>query len=91
MRYLFAALCVAVLFAGLLFGALNPEPVQVDLYLRAFELRLGAALLIAVLVGALVGGFCAALALSLQARRRRRRAPAAAAGTALVPAGGEGE
>jgi lipopolysaccharide assembly protein A len=73
MRYLFAAVCVLVLLAGLLFGALNPQPVGIDLYLYAFELRLGVALLAAVLLGALLGGLCAALALGLQRRRQRRR------------------
>jgi lipopolysaccharide assembly protein A len=72
MRFLFFTLCVVVLLAGLLFGALNPQPVSVDLYLIAFDLRLGVALLIAVLVGALIGGLCAATAMTLRRRRSQR-------------------
>jgi lipopolysaccharide assembly protein A len=87
MRYLFAVLCVLVLLAGLLFGALNPQPVVVDLYLVAAELRLGVALLLAVLVGAVLGGMCAALTLTLRRRRQRIANPA---GPVVLPATGTG-
>ena len=73
MRYLFTLLCIAVLLLGLLFGALNPQAVTIDLYFLSLPASLGVALLGAVLLGALVGGMCAALALAMQARRRRRR------------------
>jgi lipopolysaccharide assembly protein A len=87
MRYLFAILFAVVLASGLLFGALNPQPVTVDLYYFAFEPRLGVALLLALLLGAVLGGVCAAFALGLRRRRQRR---ALAAEPASLPVSGAG-
>ncbi len=89
MRYLFVVACLLVLLLGLIFGALNAQPVSIDLYFISLDARLGAALLTAVLLGAVLGGLCAAFALALRGRRRRRRERPAATATAMTPAGGE--
>ena len=73
MRYLFVVACLLVLLLGLLFGALNPQPITIDLYLREIDVRLGVALLLAVLIGAVLGGICAAIAFALRQRRRMTR------------------
>jgi lipopolysaccharide assembly protein A len=87
MRYLFVVLCVVVLSAGLLFGALNPQAVAIDLYYVSFELRLGVALLLALLCGALLGGLCAALALGLKRRREQQRRVMDAQAQVIGPVG----
>lgn len=67
-----------VLFAafGAVFGALNGDPVTVDLYFTQATLPKGAALLTALVLGWLSGG---CLVWFARGRRDRRRARAAAA------------
>ena len=86
MRILTGLLALLVVLAGLLFGALNPTPARVDLYFIAFELALGAALLLSALAGALLGGLAVGMgvALPLSRRLRRQRAATAAAKNAPV-------
>ena len=83
MRILSSLFALLVLLAGLLFGALNPDPVRIDLYLRAYELALGAALLLAALAGALLGGLAVALGVAVPLRRQLSRERAAARAPAL--------
>jgi uncharacterized integral membrane protein len=73
MRILTWLFALLVVLAGLLFGALNPDPVRVDLYFTAFQLALGPALLLAALAGALLGGVAVMLGVVLPLRRRLRR------------------
>ena len=73
MRLLFPVFALLVLVAGALFGALNPAPVLIDLYLARFELSSGIALLLACLLGALLGGLAMALGVVLPLQRRLRR------------------
>lgn len=75
MRLVFLFFALIFVAAGILFGALNPQPARVDFYWFAFEGSLGALLLIFALIGAGFGG--AALLVGvvwpLQGRLRRER------------------
>ena len=86
MRTLFYLFSLLMVLVGLLFGALNPQPVSVDLYLWQLQPRLGTALLSTAVLTALAGGGCVWLGvvLPLRARLRRlqRQAQADAAATA---------
>ncbi len=73
MRNLYLLLCLAVLAAGAIFGALNPQAVTVDMYFSSVELRLGLGLLLASLAGALLGGLCVWAGVVLPLRRRLGR------------------
>ena len=75
MRLLYLALAIAFAALGILFGALNPDPVSVDFYWRSSSVSLGAALLVAAFTGALLGGLAmlAGVVWPLQARLRRAR------------------
>ncbi|MER3546395.1 MAG: DUF1049 domain-containing protein [Rhodanobacteraceae bacterium] len=56
MRALTAILAVAFLILGVVFGALNPQRVTYDFLFAHFEISKGVALLIALLIGWLLGG-----------------------------------
>jgi len=89
MRYVFAIVCALVLGLGILFGALNAELVQVDLYFQAFSLSLGSALLLAALLGAVAGGLCLWLTVILPQRRQVRRLQRAVASRPTETSAGE--
>lgn len=83
MRLIFLVVSLACVAAGLLFGALNPQPARIDLYWHAFEGSLGLLLLCALLAGAFAGGLAvlAGMVWPLQRRlQQARRANARAAG-----------
>jgi len=61
------ALCFVAL--GIVFGALNREPVRVDLWFSAISGRLGLVLLAVLLAGAVVGGLVVTLGVVLPLRR----------------------
>ena len=73
---------IALAFAagGVLFGAFNPQPVTIDFHLLQLHSGLGAALLIALLAGAVLGGIAVAISvvLPLQGRLRKARRETAA-------------
>jgi len=71
MRALRAVLALLFLGLGLVLGALNPQPVAIDLGFAIFRASLGVALLFALLAGFIAGG------LVLAASTRLRRAPPA--------------
>jgi lipopolysaccharide assembly protein A len=88
---LLALLCAVL---GVLFGALNPQAVHVDLYWMTLDVRLGVALLAAIFAGALLGGFAVIVGMVLPLQRRLRKlrrdraqlpAPAPIESGALVP------
>ena len=92
MRLLFLALAIAFAALGILFGALNPETASIDFYWVRVPASLGAALLVAAFVGALLGGLAmlVGVVIPLQARLRRARreqvkAPPEAAATPATP------
>ena len=59
MRVIFAILILVVIACGALFGALNGERIPIDFYFARTTLPAGVALLGALLLGWLVGGFVA--------------------------------
>lgn len=73
MRLAYLLFCLLVIVLGGLFGALNPQPASVDFHFFQIDLRLGLALLLAALGGALVGGLCVGAGVVLPLRRRLRR------------------
>ncbi|MDN5781065.1 MAG: lipopolysaccharide assembly protein LapA domain-containing protein [Luteimonas sp.] len=79
-RFLIALLCIA---AGIVVGALNPQPVSLDFGLVTLRGTAGVSLLIALLVGAIAGGLMLAASVVLPLRQQLRRERAA---RAAVPA-----
>ena len=75
MRALRAVLAVLFLGLGLVLGALNPQPVAIDLGFSVFRASLGVSLLLALLAGVVTGGVVLAASSML-----RRPPPAGKAG-----------
>jgi len=67
----------ACLLLGGIVGALNTRPVVLDLGFAALRTSLGLAVLVALLLGVLVGGLLIAVSVVAPLRRRLRRAEAA--------------
>jgi putative membrane protein len=69
------ALLILALFvvAGVVVGALNADPVSYDLAFVQVQLPKGAGLLVALVIGWLLGGLTAWLGMSLRHRRALRR------------------
>lgn len=74
MRIAYLIFCLLVISLGALFGALNPARAPIDFYFYTAELRLGLALLLAGLAGAMIGGFCVWAGVVVPLRSRLRRA-----------------
>lgn len=74
MRALIILLVIAFLLFGAAFGALNPQAVAYDFLFMHADVPKGAALLIAILIGWLLGG-AMCLAASGIARQRALRKP----------------
>ena len=74
-------LLVAILFlaVGLALGALNPQPVVLDLGIASWHATLGVGVLAALLVGVMAGGLAVTASVVLPLRPRLRKALAAAA------------
>lgn len=68
-RLLLGAVCVA---AGATLGALNADPVMLDLGVTRVEAPLGLSLLLTLLLGVLIGGLALMLSVVLPLRRRLR-------------------
>lgn len=85
LRLLIALVCLA---AGAALGALNPEPVVVDVGVLRFEAALGVILLGVLLLGVILGGLALTVSVVLPMRHRQRRERAAAA--ARTPAAAAG-
>jgi lipopolysaccharide assembly protein A len=74
-RLLIALLC---LFAGAALGALNPQPVSLDLGVATAHATLGVCVLAALLLGVVIGGLVLMASVILPLRQRMRRAGARA-------------
>ena len=69
-RMLVAIACLA---AGVIVGALNPQPAILDLGFTRATTSLGVVVLVALLVGVIVGGLALAASVVLPLRQRLRR------------------
>jgi lipopolysaccharide assembly protein A len=71
-RWLIALLCLAV---GIVVGALNPQPVALDLGMATLHSTLGVSVLLSLLLGVIVGGLVlvASVVVPLRQRQRLRR------------------
>ena len=76
-RLLIAVLCLAV---GLVVGALNHQPVAIDLGFDTLHATLGVSVLVALLLGAVLGGIAVTASVVLPLQRRLRRVGTANAG-----------
>lgn len=74
MRLLRILLAIACLAAGIVVGALNTQLVRLDLGLVELTPSLGVALIVALLLGVLVGGLALAASVVWPLRRRLARA-----------------
>ena len=77
-RWLTALLCLA---AGAIVGALNAQPVSLDLGFTVLRATLGVCVLVALLLGVVLGGLVAVAGLARPIRRNRLPAPAAGVGS----------
>jgi uncharacterized integral membrane protein len=69
-RFLIALLCIA---AGVVVGALNPQPVVLDFGFATVRGTLGVSLLVALLAGAVAGGAVLAASVVMPLRQQLRR------------------
>ena len=74
MRLLAIIILVIFIAAGVVLGALNADLIGYDLAFTQVRLPKGAALLVAVVIGWLLGGLTAWLGVSTRRRRRQSRA-----------------
>lgn len=70
LRLLVALLCLAI---GVAIGALNPQPVALDLGATTLRMPLGLAILATLLIGVVIGGLILALSVVLPLRQQLRR------------------
>jgi len=86
MRLIKALLALLFVAFGVLFGALNRNPVKIDLgFLVVDTLSLGTSLLLALLAGAVLAGVVISTTVVWPLQRRLRRAAPAAAETPTDP------
>ena len=77
MRLIRLLIALACLVAGIAVGALNTQPVQLDLGFAKLATSLGVAVMVALLLGVLAGGLAMAASVVLPLRQRLRRAEGA--------------
>ena len=73
-RALLKSVAFACLAAGVIVGALNPQPAVLDLGFTRAAASLGVIVLVSLLIGVLVGGLALAASAVLPLRQRLRRA-----------------
>ncbi len=78
MRLIRMVVAIACLLLGAVVGALNTQPVLLDLGIASVRAGLGISILVALLLGVLVGGTILAIGVVAPLRRRLRRAETAA-------------
>ena len=74
MRLIRLIAAIACILLGAVVGALNTQPVALDLGMATIRASLGLSMLVALLLGVLVGGGILAIAVVAPLRRRLRRA-----------------
>lgn len=74
MRILQLLLALLFVAAGVVVGWLNPQTMTLDFYYGHVEVGVGVAVLLAVLTGALLGGFAVTAGVVWPLQRRLRRA-----------------
>ena len=79
-------IALAFVAGGVLFGAFNPQTVTLDFHFWQIHAGLGVALLVAVLVGAVLGGIAVTVGVvwPLQRRLRKARREIAASASAMT-------
>lgn len=78
MRLIRLIAAVACILLGAIIGALNTQPIALDLGIATIRASLGLSVLVCLLLGVLVGGGILAIAVVAPLRRRLRRAENAA-------------
>lgn len=73
MRLIRLIAAIACILLGAVVGALNTQPVVLDLGMATIRASLGLSMLVALLLGVLVGGGILAISLVVPLRRRLRR------------------
>jgi len=73
MRLLRSLIAIACLAAGAIVGALNRTPVVIDLGFSRLPTNLGVSLLVALLLGVVIGGLAISASVVLPMRRRLAR------------------
>lgn len=76
MRLIRLLVAIACLVAGIAVGALNPQPVALDLGFASLRAGLGVIVLAALLGGVILGGLILTASVVLPLRQRLRRASA---------------
>jgi hypothetical protein len=75
MRLFRLLLAIAFLVAGIAVGALNPQPVSIDLGFSVLRASLGVALILALLAGVVAGGLVLMASVVLPLRQKLRQRP----------------
>lgn len=81
MRLIRILIALACLAAGIVVGALNPQPVTIDFGFTDGSATLGVAILLSLLVGVLAGGVAVLASVVLPLRQRLRRSGNASDGS----------
>ncbi len=74
MRLIRLIAAIACILLGAVVGALNTQPVALDLGMATLRASLGLSILVALLLGVLIGGGILSIAVVTPLRRRMRRA-----------------
>jgi hypothetical protein len=75
MRLFRLLLAIAFLVAGIAVGALNPQPVSIDLGFTVLRASLGVSLILALLAGVIAGGLVVVASVVLPMRQGMRKRP----------------
>ncbi len=74
MRLIRLIVAIACILLGAVVGALNTQPIALDLGMATIRASLGLSVLVALLLGVLIGGSILSVAVVAPLRRRLRRA-----------------
>ena len=85
MRLIRLLVAIACLVAGIAVGALNPQSVSLDLGFSTLHGSLGVTVLLALLVGVILGGLILTVSTVLPLRQRLRRAGQSKPAVAQLP------